>query len=503
MAISLTATVIVLRAPGFLAGIANIDECDFALFGRMVKAGAVPYLGVADIKPPLTYLAYHVAEALARGPSFPAVRILGILAILGTGLLLRAAARAWLGDDRAGWAAAWISVLAICCESPAVNSEILMNVPVAAALLFFVRGERSRRPWWDLACGVSIGVAALVKHQAGIALGALGLVHLATFALGKGQRAHAFARGAALALGFAGAWATAAVIASSVHDGASFYYWVVTRNLHQIAMARTGSFLRGGAAVVEVLALTAVPWILALRGARRSSDRIGRALALLLALTWIPVSLGGRFYEHYFLQFAPPLALLGAAEAVRLLEGWPGIARGRRAAWTFFAIVPVVGSFGYNTGRALLHDYPAQDPRALAVASWLRENTAPDDRVFLWGDYSVIYCLADRLPGTRYMRTAPHVGDFDPGQIGKDDLVPVVRSEQDIAQTMADLGANQPRVVVDTSTADLHGWSRFPLSRVAEIDTYVRERYDLVARPAGVAIYLRRPATATRGSSAP
>src|SRR5512132_3071620 len=122
MATALVATVVLLRAPGFAVGIANIDECDFALFGRMVHAGAVPYLGVADIKPPLTYVAYHLAELLAGGPSFTAIHLLGIAAIVATALLLRAAAKAWLANESAGWAAAWLSVLAICCESPAVNA---------------------------------------------------------------------------------------------------------------------------------------------------------------------------------------------------------------------------------------------------------------------------------------------------------------------------------------------------------------------------------------------
>jgi hypothetical protein len=502
MAFWLVLVVLVLRAPGFAVGIANIDECDFALFGRMVKAGAVPYLGVADIKPPLTYVAYHFAEVLAGGPSFPAIRILGIASILATALLLRAAARTWLGDDRAGWAAAWLSVLAICCESPAVNAEILMNVPVAAALLFFVRGERSRSAWWDLACGVAIGIAALVKHQAGITLVALGLVHLATLALRKGERGHALARGLALGAGFLGAWVAAGLVAAA-NDWPAFYYWVVTRNLHQVAIARTSSFVRGSTAIVEVLALTALPWVLAVRSALRQRDRIATALALLLALTWIPVSMGGRFYEHYFLQFAPPLALLGASAAVRVLEAWPSLGAWHRRAWAFFVLAPVLGVLGYNSARAVLRDYPAQDPKVRAIASWLRANTSPEDRVFLWGDYSVIYCLADRLPGTRYMRTAPHIGDFDPGQIAPGESVPVFRSERDIAQTLTDLSANRPRVVVDTSTADLHGWSRFPLARVHELEAYVRDGYDLVAQPGGASIYLRRSPTAARGSSSP
>jgi hypothetical protein len=118
----------------------------------------------------------------------------------------------------------------------------------------------------------------------------------------------------------------------------------------------------------------------------------------------------------------------------------------------------------------------------------------------MWGDYSIVYCLAERLPGTRYMRTAPHVGDFDPAHLPRGASFPVQRSERDIEQTLQDLCRNEPAVVVDTSPADLHGWSGFPLSRVPELDRYVREHYRQVASPAGAAVYVRQRPTATRGS---
>ncbi len=499
MGLLLVAAVAVLRAPGFAAGIANLDECDFALFGRMVQAGAVPYRGVADIKPPLTYLAYHAAELLAGGPSFAAVHLLGVACILATALLLRAAARAWTGDERAGWAAAWLSVLAIVCESPASTAEILMNVPVAAALLAATLAVQRRAPLLDLACGVALGLASLVKQQAGIALVAPGLAALLPASVsGRSGLRVRFGRAALLGLGFALPWAAAVAIAARGDLGA-FWEWVLARNLHQVSGARGLSAWRALGSITLCLGACGLVWALAIRRLLRTRDEIGLLLGMLAALTWIPVSIGGRFYEHYFLQFAPPLALLGAPELVRLLERWGELGRARRAAVAVLAAVPFLASVGYATARVLSGDFPGQERTARAIASWLTRHTRPDDRVFLWGDYSVVYCLADRLPGTRYMRTAPHVGDFDPLQ-----LPPGVgaghRSERDIALTLDDLRANQPAVVVDTSPADLHGWSRFPLSDVPELDEYVREHYVLVGQPGGARVYSRRPMALTRAT---
>jgi hypothetical protein len=172
---SLVAAVVALRATGVAVGLVNLDECDFWLFGKMVRAGAVPYSGVVDIKPPLTYLTFQLAALADDAQDRVAVPFLGMAAVIATALLLRAAARRWSGDERAGWAAAWLTLAAGLCEAPAVNAEILMNVPAAAALYAAARAERSRRPVrWDLLAGVASGVAALFKCQAGDPAQALG-----------------------------------------------------------------------------------------------------------------------------------------------------------------------------------------------------------------------------------------------------------------------------------------------------------------------------------------
>jgi len=502
MVLWLTAAVVILRAPGFAAGIANLDECDFALFGRMVQAGAVPYRGVADIKPPLTYLAYHAAERLAGGPSFAAIHLLGVACILATALLLRAAARAWTGDERAGWAAAWLSVAAIVCESPASNAEILMNVPVAAALLAGVLAAQRPSLVLDLASGVALGLASLVKQQAGIGLLAFGLAPFVPSPSRERRSGvgRAVLRAVAVGAGFALPWAAAIAIASR-GDLAAFWDWVLARNLHQVSDARAHSAWRALGSIGLCVSSAGLVWFLALRRAARARDEVGVRLTLLLALTWIPVSIGGRFYEHYFLQFAPPLALLAAPGLVHVLERWTELGRARRTAVALLAALPFLGSVGYATARVLRRDFPGQQRTALAIAAWLDQHTAPGDRVFMWGDYSVVYCLADRLPGTRYMRTAPHVGDFDPMQLPPGQRFRY-RSERDIALTLEDLEANRPAIVVDTSAADLHGWSRFPLSDVPELDRYVQEHYVKIADPGGARVYARRP-TALAGTISP
>ena len=71
-------------------------------------------------------------------------------------------------------------------------------------------------------------------------------------------------------------------------------------------------------------------------------DPVRRALVLAFALTWIPVSFGSRFYEHYFLQFVAPLAILAAPQAAALIRSWPAFSWRRRALTVVGCAVPAL-----------------------------------------------------------------------------------------------------------------------------------------------------------------
>ena len=479
-----------LRAAGLVMGLVNIDECDFWLFGRMVAEGARPYLDVADIKPPLTYLAFGAASLLSGHRFWPAVPLLGLATLAVTALVLGAAARRLAGDRRAGWAAAWLTLWAGLCESPAVNAELLMNAPAAAALWALVRAhQEGRARWWALAGGAA-ALATLFKLQAGILL--VALAGSALLEAVRERRPGAAVRPLlALGAGYAVPWALTAAAFAALGVLPEFFDWVVRRNLFQISGAQVFSVANVLPSIAVALLGASFAWLLALRAARRPAGATARALVLLLALTVIPVSVGRRFYEHYFLQFVPPLALLGAPELVRLVEGWTGLAPRLRRAALALALLPPLAYLAFTAGRGLAGGYPAQEPRARAIAAWLRAHTAPEERLFMWGDYSPIYCLSGRLPGTRYLRTAPHVGDFDPLHLPPGfDFTPH-RSERDVALALRDLEARRPALVVDTAAANLHRWSLFPLARVPELDRHVQEHYRVVGRPAGAVVYRR------------
>jgi len=484
------------RAVSVAVGIVNVDESDFFLIARVMARGGVVFRDVVEGVPPLIYVAY-LPTALTRGSLFP-VRVVGVLVLWATCLVLRRATETWTGSARAGWLAAWASFLATLCEGPSVSSELVMNLPSALALEALVRA-RKRGGWGPvLAAGAWVGVASLVKHQAGMLL-----APLAVGALWPDQSAPApfdrasrrLGAGVLLGVAFAFPWALAAGAWWLQGALPEFWEWVVVRDLAYAALKADPPWARlAQSLVLCVLGATLLLWVLAVREAFRRWDAVRAMLVAALALTWIPVSLGGRFYEHYFLQFAPPLAMLAGVGAEALLGRWASLARWKRAAVVALLVLPVAGNVGYTVWRALALGYPGQEARTVAVAEWLRGHAAPGDTLFVWGHVTPLYVLAGLAPGTRYINTSTHMGNFDPAHLPEDFDPRRYRNDADVRGTLEDLDRHRPRWVVDTAPADIHHWSRIPLSAFPELRSYVDAHYVPVASPAGAVVYRRRAA---------
>jgi hypothetical protein len=471
-------------------GVVNIDEADFAMVARMMTAGESLYTGIVDIKPPLAYLAY--LPAAWSFPSLWPMRLVGMAVLVGTCLAIGRAVRQWTGNERAGWGGAWCTLLANLCEVPSVNAELLMNLPCALALWAFARG-RFRGGWaavWG--AGLSVGVASLVKHQAAALLPALALGLLwpgPTPPLLETR----WRRGAAvlvLSLAASIPWLVCLGWWASHGQLPAFVDWVLARNF-RYTVREPGSaglrFLESFA--VCVLGAAPLVWVAAVRNLRRPWDP-GRVTGLAaLALAWVSVSLGGRFYEHYFLQFAPLLGFLGGPVVAEVAGRWPSLGSLRRAALGFLLIAPVAGYVGFTVGRAILRTYPGQRREPAEIGQWVQARSAPTDRLFVWGHHAPLYLQAARLAGTRYLTTSVVVGNFDPGHLPAGfDVRPFV-SARDVQALLSDLRERRPEWVVDLSPANLHQAARTPMSVVPEVTAYVRAHYERVGQPAGAAVW--------------
>jgi 4-amino-4-deoxy-L-arabinose transferase-like glycosyltransferase len=486
----LVAAVVALRAVGFAVGVVNIDEADFAMVARMMTAGESLYTGIVDIKPPLAYVAY--LPAAWSFPSLWPMRLVGMAALVGTCLAIGRAVRLWTGNESAGWGGAWCTLLASLCEVPSVNAELLMNLPCALALWAFARA-RFRGGWaavWG--AGLSVGVASLVKHQAAALLPALAVGFLWPGPAPRPLQTRWRRAAAALVLSLAAGipWLVCLGWWSAHGQLPAFVDWVLARNFRYTVREPGSAGLRFAESfAVCVLGAAPLVWVAAVRNLRRPWDPARVTGLAALALAWVSVSLGGRFYEHYFLQFAPLLGFLGGPVVAEVAGRWTSLGSLRRAALGLFLVAPLVGYVGFTLGRAILRAYPGQRPEAAEIGQWVRAHSAPTDRLFVWGHHAPLYLQAGRLAGTRYLTTSVVVGNFDPGHLPPGfDVRPFV-SGRDVQALLSDLRERRPEWVVDLSPANLHQAARTPMSVVPEVSAYVHSHYERVGQPAGAAVW--------------
>jgi hypothetical protein len=482
------------RIAGPVFDVLNIDEVDFALIGRSVAEGHLPYSQLVDIKPPLTYIAFAPAALFGRLSLLP-MHLLGIVLVAGTGLILGRAVLRWTGDALAAAAAPWLYLLATLCDVPSTTSELLLNLPTALALLLFVEAENGSL-LLDLLAGVCIGLASLFKHQGGMLLASLGLVLLLRAV--RRRELRSILRGMAMTIGLLLPWALTFAVYAQAHLLPQLLDWCFARNFGYAgdATAADPALPRFFLSTATCIGGTLPVWILALQETAKKSQNAPEpprtALLAALWLTWIPVGTGGRFYEHYYLQFAPLLAVVAAPRAGGWIAEWPKLARAIKARAAFVLLVPALAGCAFFLIKGAAGGYQSQDPKLVEVARFLREETRPDEELFVWGHISPLYYLADRRPGTRYFHCSVLVGNFDPGHLKPDFDASRHVSERDVAAALRDLEDHRVAIFVDLAPAKIHHWDRLPLSSVPALAQYLHAHYQLFGSPAGALVYRRK-----------
>ncbi|MBB1244617.1 glycosyltransferase family 39 protein [Streptomyces durbertensis] len=429
------------RLPSFAQPVWNPDEGFLATQARMLAAGGVMYDTVVDRKPPLVPLLYQGAFAVFGDDSLWPLRLLALVSVAATALLLASIARRRWGD-RAGATAAVLCVLASVGLNPedaqAANFEVFM-LPFTAAAMWCA----DRRRW--AAAGVMVAAAFLTKQTGGAVLLPVLFLLWRNVPGGGGRRLGALGRTLA---GFA-----APLVAVGLLFGVGrCLFWMVTGSssyaafagseLHILgrALANTALFAAGCAGLLLPIAVVL----------RRRVDRRGVLtpdLWVWLTASALGVVTGFHFFGHYYLQLLPPLALL-AAGALQLLS----------TEWLRVAVVcSVVVCTGFTAWAA--HTARPDLDHSLRVAQAVRERTAPDEKVLLWGMNPEQYWLADRMPASRYL-TAGLLTNYSGGRDG-----PMVGERYGMPgswPTLLEELAERPRVIVDDSRGKPYRPGRMP-----------------------------------------
>jgi 4-amino-4-deoxy-L-arabinose transferase-like glycosyltransferase len=497
-----------------------------------VLRGKALYGEIYFDKPPLLPMVYAALFGLF-GPHVITIRLFTILYALAVSSVIYLFGSR-LYDRRTGlFAAALFTVFSTTYTAGHVqglNTDLLMTLPYAAGAYLLVRSfDGSRAALYGLAGGAAAGLAFQVNPK-----GAFDLVFFAALLI-VARRKHAVALFSMAAAGFlAGALPLWLYIASkgalSAYGqqvwewGARYatYYpiWKVAASaLGQSAgyFALNNTLFVGLVAVVAGVVKQARRKGAEVKGAEvkgaeaedlkpapaagfRSSRLLRSDVTLLvwLAASYAGMSVGGRFFGHYFLQIIPALCLI-AARGLTKIFSWANQRvfssaklNSRRAVVALIIIGFIFTLVRFHSRTATLALEWARGAKSTATAGWfheklnreermvaavvrdlpdaqaaallsgteaIRENgprtrqaEASSDYLFVWGYRPEIYYWSGLLPASRYLSSQPLTGvpadvHYFGGQHGY--LIEESRTAPARIHLLGELERTRPKYIVD------------------------------------------------------
>lgn len=293
-------------------------------------------------------------------------------------------------------------------ESFTLAGELLAALPVALSLLAFAVHLRRRSLAWLCLAGLLAGVAVTIKQSAIDA----GVAELAVLLWLDRRRAW---RTVPVLLAVALLPTVAALLAAP--DAGDWWRAVVGYRGQGDSVA-TGSigerwddFTRTLWPVAKALAPLVLPAALGWR----PSPVLARAW---LGGAVLGVLGGGNFHAHYYIQLAPPLALLAGFGVRRLAEPRLRLAALAAAGIAVAAVVLTAPVYAAGADARTRRIFP-HDPHLLsdaAVARQVRARTRPGEPVLVVWAAAGVYYLADRPPAVPWMWRRPV--ESVPGAVG-------------------------------------------------------------------------------------
>ncbi|HLM73262.1 MAG TPA: glycosyltransferase family 39 protein [Polyangiaceae bacterium] len=521
----LGAHVFFLRPPTLLH---LVDEGYVNAFAwRMVEGRMLPFVDAVSQRGPVMYWAAAVAVWLGNPTSWAPIRVTSMLCGLMTIAFTFAAA--WRARRPLMGAVAALGITLVflvampVSDGLAYSGEHLLNAFMMPALTCLVMGlDRERaRPSVKLvaAAGALAALAALSKQFGAVAIGPLGLwvIAVAVSRPGLDRRARwrlvgAFAAGVAVPV----ALVVARYLAAG-ELGTLFYYTVTYNAKIYVAPYSTlaklnayGSWTAKYGVLLGILGPLGM-WAVTrpvfsasgIRDLPRAYDEHGFLATVGLGSLMLVIASNASFRDfiHYYIIVVPWCGLLFGALVEHLLEarssaeaeqGEPG---GYRPALVrAFVLLPLITVTLIGSGqrfarhaRDINNKEVFDDGRTSALCAFIKENSKPDDSLFVWGFSPQYYTACERKPASRYVFTtfpAGFVPWFTKATKEEDEERTVPGSRELLIE---DLERSRPPVIVDASKS----MGNRPMRRYEALAAYLAKHY-CPTKKEGLEVFLRR-----------
>jgi hypothetical protein len=437
------------------------DQGEFAVIGRGLLDGKIPYVDLWNPKPPAVFLVYAAAIA-AFGRTAEAVRAIDLIVIPPTLLAV-----AWIGrralGAAGGWLAAALMALAYFNETfwTLSQNDGVVLLPMALAAVCTVKAVETGRLAWAFTGGILSGVVIGFKYPFALFPAALMVWLTAHRDAPIRQQVRAawrfiisFIVGMALTLLIGALWLALLGALDDLIESARVTagYTALTLNIVDLSAALAVAVGYRWAHWGVVLALAGVGLIALIR--HRDAQRDLWALILMWLAAGIGIMLAqGKAYDYHWLPMLPPLALLAAHGVTklpvlgdfftksdldsrgesRIITPSSWVSRTGKRARALVQTVTIAGVIGVLSVllwvRALPYLTGAEDrdtyfsrfqggefiaDESARMVDFLRERVVPGDSLFIWGFRPEIYYLSGLNPAVRFIFNYPLVADWYP-----------------------------------------------------------------------------------------
>lgn len=388
------------------------DEGEYAYIGQLLLQGIPPFSAAYTMKLPGVPALYAIFMAIF-GQTPRGIHLGLLTSTIGSITLLFLLGRRIMGTAAGGAAAATYAILSLSFSLLGFFAHATHFVA-----LFAIAGFLALLPAIDQrGCGTAFlsglffGLAITMKqHAALIALGALLYLLSQTVRSGAPLR-NTLHIAACFTLGTTVPYLALAAYLFHAGTFTTFWFWTVTyareyasgNSIWSGLQELTLQFGNNMKVAWPLLLLAAYGVIRAAKTRQRQHQGV---MIVMLIASFLAVAPGFYFREHYFIMMIPATALLVAAAVTAPVQLSPSqpkwLTKGGglilfllASSWTLVTeSAPIFRLTAPQVSKSIYHPNPFQD--SLEIAAYIKNHTAPNDRIVVIGSEPQIYFYADR-----------------------------------------------------------------------------------------------------------
>jgi len=494
---------VILRFPALFVPVIDTDEAGHGVCARELLRGGTLYIDYADNKPPLLYWMYTGILWLGNQSTLAVHWFTILWILLGACGLWNMVSTVSGVPDHGRWAAvAYIvgSSVYLPNDMLASNGEQLMNpFLIIAVWALWIRGPSFTR---GLVSGIAACAGGLCYQKGWIVIPLIVIWVLYDQVI----RTKSYRSGCAFISGhILGVLSLILVVSAILISTGSLSEGIRWNFISNSRYIRTGVGLlsfsledsqpHGTVRIIFYTLANVLPFWIIWSGLRTtdSVDLKRRSFQQFLlvwgGLSFLALSLGGRYYGHYFLQIVPSWSALFGLHMPAALHRFSG--RNRRK--LVYAGIPLMGLLLFSYVWLSIGGLESQKPILKNVADHARNNTDPHERIFVWGYASPVYYYSQRQPASRFVYPQSLAG-YVPGNPysmnQETDFRPFIAWEN-WPLLIEDLSRKKPAYIYDFAPTGFHYWGKFVMSAYPLKD-FVSRYYEPADTIQGVVAYRRK-----------